>query len=49
MHKVEEVLARGKSYYQANCLEFAKQNFQMETNMRKYLTLFGKMAMMEKE
>lgn len=43
MRKVEEVLDYGKDYYKTNCLEFAKQNFQMESNMRKYLALFGKL------
>ena len=40
---IEEIFAKGKAEYSANCIQFAKNNFNKENNYKQYLEVYKRL------
>lgn len=40
---INQILEKGKDFYSNNCINFAKKNFEKETNIKQYISLFERL------
>lgn len=41
---INQVLKKGKEFYSNNCINFARSNFEKETNIKQYISLFERLT-----
>lgn len=46
---IQEVKLKGKSYYSTYCIKYARENFSMEVNVKKYINLYKEIIKSEED